>query len=154
MQPEPTDNFTATTNTNIPHESDNTSHHGLLVQQTHIGGSRDPLGNAAIASESPSGPSDAAGVHLSDGTEEQLRGLNLGDDNDTRLKPSFQRISEYEKALSPSPPRKQYEGPGFKIVKNKGHRLDAPQLASFPNGLFYLLVNIHMQYWSNNQQRF
>ena len=67
--------------------------------------------------------------------QEQLRRLNLNDTHETRPKPSFQRISEYENALSPLPPRKENDGPGFKIIKRKGNRLSGPQLDNFPNGI-------------------
>jgi hypothetical protein len=134
MQSEPTENFTDTRNTNHTEGSANASQHGFLAQQIQSTDTRDSSRNEVVAS-GVSGPVADAGARLSDGTEEQLRRLSLGDGNETRPKPSFQRISEYENALSPSTPRKQSEGPGFKIVKNKGNRLDGPQLANFPNGL-------------------
>jgi hypothetical protein len=59
----------------------------------------------------------------------KLAGLSLEDER-------RKRISEYENALSPSPPRKLSEGPGFKVVKKKGtNRGDGPRLDEFPNGM-------------------
>lgn len=132
MQPEPTENFTDGNPTNTSQGSENASQHGILAQQIRPADVRDSNGIEVVASGSTSGEADA---DLPVGTEEQLRGLSLGDVNEPRAKPSFQRISEYENALSPSPPRKHTEGPGFKVVKNKGDRLGGRQLADFPNGL-------------------
>ena len=93
-------------------------------------------------------PESAAGERSADvestGLEEQvqeLRGLNIHNENENRPKASFQVISEYENALSPSSARKSSEVLGFKVIKKKGHRLDGPQLENFPNGM--LLKNPH-----------
>lgn len=69
--------------------------------------------------------------------DEALRGLNLDTNLENRPRPSYQRIAEYENALAPSPPKKQPEGPGFKVVKKKGSTgEEGPQLENFPNGIF------------------
>ncbi len=66
----------------------------------------------------------------------QLRRLRLDEGIESKPKASFQRISEYENALSPSPPRKQNEGPGFKVVKHKGkNTLEGTEFDKFPNGM-------------------
>lgn len=52
----------------------------------------------------------------------------------TPVKIAAQRISEYENALLPKPAKQEWEGPGFQIVKKKGHRLEAARLDEFPNG--------------------
>ncbi|KAH8651562.1 putative F-box/WD repeat-containing protein pof10 [Tricladium varicosporioides] len=115
-------------------ENENNLQHGFLpVQQQQTADLRDP-----ISDDRDSGESDgretlgaASSVNTQD-AQEQLRGLSLNE-SQSRPKASFQRISEYENALCPSPTRKQSEGPGFKVVKRKGMRLDAPQLDKFPN---------------------
>jgi hypothetical protein len=138
MQPEPTELSTPFNTTSAP-ESDNASQYGFRSDQDHSADFRDPVYDEAGPSGSSSRAPDLIGSPLADGADvqqEQLRRLNLGSDiNETRPKASFQRISEYEKALSPSSPRK-HEGPGFKIIKRKGNRIGAPQLESFPNGRF------------------
>lgn len=68
----------------------------------------------------------------------ELGRLNLRDNNEQRPKPSFQRISEHENALAPSPRRKSSDGITFKVIKKKGNRLDGPQLDAFPNGKLML----------------
>ncbi|TVY27283.1 F-box/WD repeat-containing protein [Lachnellula hyalina] len=110
MQPEPTES--------TPHQSHSINaadpqpeaQHGIL--------------SPAVSADADPGPClkhDAMGI------QKQLAGLNPEDER-------RKRISEYENALSPSPPRKQSEGPGFKVVKKKGAtRGDGPQLDNFPN---------------------
>ena len=46
-----------------------------------------------------------------------------------------QRISEYEKALTPSTPRQAL---GFKVIRRPDSPSDGVQLTDFPNGLSYL----------------
>jgi hypothetical protein len=133
MQPEPIASSPRINNTINPTESSTAAQHGFLPQQLHLADLQSPpdeeehIGSGESSSvESPPG---VARLH------EQLRRLSLSDGHENRIKPSFQQISEYENALSPSPPRKESEGPGFKIIKKKGNRLDGPQLDSFPNGM-------------------
>ena len=139
MQPEP---FEISTHVTIPanaSEPINASQYGIRPEELHSTGVCDPLHEMHLSAESSSPanaiePSSSRGARL----HKELRRLSLGERNDTRPKPSYQRISEYENALSPSPPRKQTEGPGFKIVKKKANRLDGPQLDEFPNGMHQL----------------
>jgi hypothetical protein len=137
MQPEPNE-----TSNIFLHQNDaqqpNASHYGILADE-HSADVRDPPRETHISAESS--PSRIAADALSSGDarlQDELRRLSLDDANETRPKPSFQRISEYENALTPSPPRKQSEGPGFKIIKKKGNRVDAPQLDEFPNGMWHI----------------
>ncbi len=127
MQPEPIEPSTHTQNTNAS-ETSTTPQYGFhpLPHPSPVLG--DSLEHHHSESESPNDTVEDAGLRS------RLRGLNIGEIYE-RPKPSFQLISEYENALSPSPPRKQSEGPGFKIVKKKGNRLDGPQLQNFPNGM-------------------
>jgi hypothetical protein len=137
MQPEPSELSTDILNTLDAQDPDNTSQHGFLPNELHSADLRDHLPDGSAASGCSIRASDVIETQLSDEAElheEQLRGLSFGGSHETRSKPSFQRISEYENALSPSTPRRQYEGPGFKIINKKGNRLDGPQLVSFPNG--------------------
>ncbi|KAG9247695.1 putative F-box/WD repeat-containing protein pof10 [Calycina marina] len=104
------------------------SQHGLLSNQQSLADSgdgrhEDPYESAAsIAS---------AGRSFAD-AEEQLSRLSVSDKVKSRSKPSYQQISEYEGALSPSP-KTSMEGPVFKVVKTKGNRLDTVHLGDFPN---------------------
>jgi hypothetical protein len=138
MQPQSTE-FSTIHNTIDTPESDNTSQYGSLPDQLSSADVRHNLSDERHISASSSRAPDAVEADSSDDAElheEQFRRLNIGKDSKyARPKASFQRISEYESALSPSSSRKQYEGPGFKIIKKKGNRLDAPQLESFPNGI-------------------
>jgi hypothetical protein len=61
--------------------------------------------------------------------------LRLRDHVDRPSKPRFHQISDYENASTPSPPRKQSEGPGFKVVRRKDNTAPpALLLQDFPNG--------------------
>jgi hypothetical protein len=133
MQPEPNETPTQVPTQINASELINTSQYGIRSEELHSAGVRDSLHEERLSTDSNPTP-NAIGA-LSSGLQDELRRLSLGDRNDSRPKPSFQRISEYENALTPSPPRKQSEGPGFKIVKKKGHTLDGPQLDMFPNGM-------------------
>lgn len=128
MQPEPTETSTYIQNTNASESSTAPQYgfHPLPQPSAVLGDSREQY-HGELESASPAGE-DA-------GLQSRLRGLNVDNANENRPKPSFQLISEYENALSPSSPRKQSEGPGFKVVKKKGNRLDGPQLQNFPNGM-------------------
>lgn len=82
---------------------------------------------------------DEANTSASNDAEvvERFRQTNLNGHSENRERPSFQRIAEYENALMPQTPKKEDEGPAFKIVKKKkGHTLDGPQLDKFPNGMY------------------
>jgi hypothetical protein len=133
MQPEPIASSPRINNTIDPTEPSTAAQHGFLPQQLHPADLQSPLdGEEHIGSGESSTVESPPGVAR---LHEQLQRLSLSDGHENRIKPSFQRISEYENALSPSPPRKEGEGPGFKIIKKKGNRLDGPQLDSFPNGM-------------------
>ena len=139
MQPEYPELSTKTSNRINASETSNTSQYGFLPKQLHSTELRDSLEEEHSAtSKSSTTPNVADPPSHDDGRlQEQLRGLSLGDSTDNRPKPSFQRISEYENALSPSPPRKPSEGPGFKVIKKKGNRDDSLQLDQFPNGMLF-----------------
>jgi hypothetical protein len=131
MQSQPQENPEISTNTSttVPNT---TSQYGILANQLHSAGLRDPIDDSGYSGRAEEG--GVASPVDTEGVQDEFRGLNLSESNEERPKPSFQRISEYENALSPSPPRKASEGPGFKIVKKKGSRIDGPQLDQFPNG--------------------
>ena len=61
--------------------------------------------------------------------------LSFGDRNDAASILTYKRTSEYEDALSPTPPKKQGGGPRFKIIKGKADHKEGPQLDTFPNGM-------------------
>jgi hypothetical protein len=148
MQPEPIETSNNVFTQITAPQPVNASQHGILSEQLHPAAVRDPLDETHISAE-PSPSPNAANARSSGDARlhEELRRLSLGDRNETRPKPSFQRISEYENALTPSPPRKQSEGPGFKIIKKKGNRLDGPQLDEFPNGMYYLPCEITAKFF-------
>ena len=112
MQPAPTETSPRLPNSVNGAHPETEAQHGILSPEVSANadpGSRDQR--------------DAVGM------QKQLAGLSLEDER-------RKRISEYENALSPSPPRKLSEGPGFKVVKKKGAtRGDGPQLDEFPNGM-------------------
>jgi hypothetical protein len=138
MQPEPTELSTPAPTLNNSSERVDASQYGFLANQLPSADARvSPLDERA-ASAGPGAAPDESGTRSPGRAElqEQLGRLNLDDSNETRPKPSFQLISEYENALLPSTPRKHNEGPGFKVVKKQSSTLDGPQLENFPNGNF------------------
>lgn len=135
MQPEPIESSTYTPILNAP-ESSSTPQYGINDFPQPSAVLRDSREqHHADQPESAAGqqPADVVGHGVFEQQMPELRGLNIQDGNENRPKASFQLISEYENALSPSPARKSSEGLGFKVVKKKGHRLDGPQLENFPN---------------------
>lgn len=160
MQPEPIEFSTDTSNTVNTAETDNTSQYGFLPQGLHLADLRGHLSDGSVVSRGSRRTPDAAvEAYSSDEVElreENLRRLSPGDSHETRLKASFQRISEYESASSLSPLRKQYEGPAFKVINKKGNKLDGPQLNDFPNGTTYRVQEplADLKAKSNFQQRF
>jgi hypothetical protein len=106
------------------------SQHGFFPHSSHSADPPIPLDGTAIESSGLIGDMVNGDAELA----ERLRRLNVDGDLATRPKPSVQRISEYENASLPPTPKKQNEGPAFKIIKKKGHTLDGPQLETFPNG--------------------
>jgi hypothetical protein len=137
MQPEYPELSTPISKTINASETSNTSQYGFLSEQLHTTDLRDPLEEEHSATSASSITANAVGSLSHDDArlQEQLHRLSFKDSTDNRPKPSFQRISEHENALSPSTTRKQSEGPGFKIITNKGNRVDGPQLDQFPNGM-------------------
>jgi hypothetical protein len=138
MQSEPIEAstpFQPQTNASDP---SNASHHGFLANHLHPGDLRGPLEDGSVESPGSGRPADAPGPESREDTSlpTQLRRLRLDQGNENKPKASFQRISEYENALSPSPPRKPREGPGFKVIKHKGKNfLDGTEFEKFPNGM-------------------
>ena len=142
MQPEPIESSTHTPELNAS-ESSSTPQYGIHDLPQPSAFLRDSREQHSDEPESAAGER-SADVLDSAGLEHQVqefRGLNIRDENENRPKASFQVISEYENALSPSPARKSSEGLGFKVIKKKGHRLDGPQLENFPNGM--LMKDLH-----------
>ena len=138
MQPEPKEFSTESSQNINAQEPDNTPQHGFLPDVLHSAELPDQLCDGAAAFEDSIRASDAIDAPFSDDVElleERLRRLSVSGSHKTPSKPRFQQISEYENALSPTP-RKQYEGPGFKIINKRGNRLDGPQFVSFPNGVY------------------
>jgi hypothetical protein len=135
MQPEPIEASTQLQPQNNPSEPSNPSHHGFLPAHLHPA---DPLEEDRVELPGSGHPADAAesrAIQVA-GLPTQLHRLRLNQGVENKPKASFQRISEYENALSPSPPRKQSEGPGFKIIKHKGkNTLDGTEFEKFPNGM-------------------
>jgi hypothetical protein len=139
MQPEPIETSNSIPTQINPPQPTNASQHGILSEEPHSAGVRDHMHETHLTAESSPSPNAIDAPSSGDARlQEELQRLSLSDRNDTRLKPSFQRISEYENALTPSPPRKQSEGPDFKVIKKKGNRLDGPNLDEFPNGMRHL----------------
>jgi hypothetical protein len=138
MQPEPIEVSTQLQPQTSASEPSNASRHGFLPAHLHPADLRDPLEEDRVESPGPGHPADAAESEPREdtGLPTQLRRLRLDQGVENKPKASFQRISEYENALSPSPPRKQSEGPGFKIIKHKGKStLDGTEFERFPNGI-------------------
>lgn len=130
MQPDPTELSEASTNSLEPSDLTNASQYGLPTD--HLPATGLPLlplegGAAPGGSSTARSPSDA--VLPSD-----LARLSLDDNSGSRPKPSFQRISEYENALAPSPPKRRNHGPAFTVVRKPGSASHGPQLENFPNG--------------------
>jgi hypothetical protein len=135
MQPEPIKTSTHILNPSNASEPTNAPQHGIRPEELHSADESDPLHEERVSADSSPAPSAIQANPTGDTRlQDELRRLSMGDRTDTRPKPSVQRISEYENALSPSPPRKQSEGPWFKIIKKKSDILDGPQLGAFPNG--------------------
>ncbi|KAI9053163.1 hypothetical protein LZ554_003429 [Drepanopeziza brunnea f. sp. 'monogermtubi'] len=125
MQPEPTEPSPYTPTFHAS-ESTSISQYGIH----HLPEPRAVLGDSRDVHASYS----SSGVVVEDaGVQEQLRRLSVSAQDEKRPKASFQQISEYENALSPSTARKENEGPVFKIVKKKGNKADSILLENFPN---------------------
>lgn len=145
MQPEPTE---LPTSTPLSHASESS-----FAPQYGIQPVSEP---SAVPGDLRDGLVEPASSGVQDDADlpEQLRRLNVHEQGEKRPKASFQRIAEYENALSPSPARKR-EGPAFKIVKQKGNKAGTISFETFPNGLygFRLLAPC---FWSffDSQQRF
>lgn len=83
---------------------------------------------------------DASSSSVSSDDSFKDYGTRLSTSRAKATKSPAHRIAEYESALSPSPPRKTSEGPGFKIVRSKGTKLGGPLLDAFPNGQLKAMV--------------
>ncbi|KAB5577807.1 F-box domain-containing protein [Coniochaeta sp. 2T2.1] len=123
-----------------------TSQHGFprSQQQHHADGSS--LFRTRSSSSSRSGRAAAAGSDAgldADQLEERLRRLSHGSHRSAGGRPSVagQRISEYEKALTPSVPRQAL---GFKVTKRSQSPPDGVQLTDFPNEILtHILSHLH-----------
>lgn len=90
-----------------------------------------------LGSQRPPGPDDQplpgedAGVNA-DQLDEKLRRLSFDEaHDDSPSVPPGQRVSEYEKALTPQAAK---QGLGFQVIKRSEPRSDAIRLDNFPNG--------------------
>ncbi|RAL63948.1 hypothetical protein DID88_003136 [Monilinia fructigena] len=137
MQPSPPNNLTRILTFDNPSDIPSSPNHGIYSPRLSSSELVNPLNglDSSTASSTPSTGSEGAGWRSPlGGVEDSLRGLNLESNFENRPRPSYQRISEYENALAPSPPRRQSEGPGFQVMKKKGSTTDeGPQLENFPN---------------------
>jgi hypothetical protein len=68
-----------------------------------------------------------------DQLDEELRRLSLDEAHDDRPSVPGQRISEYEKALTPQAAKQEL---GFQVIKRSEPRSDGIHLDNFPNGMF------------------
>ncbi|KAI1102268.1 hypothetical protein F4804DRAFT_313508 [Jackrogersella minutella] len=114
----------------------------------------DPNGPAQHSLQHPSdvmSPRSARDGSIADGEEgvnpktlqERLRRLNGAheEQNATPSKAPGQRISEYEKALTPAIPRQAL---GFKVIKRADMSSDGIQLSDFPNEILtHILSHLH-----------
>ena len=136
--PEITDTVSQTSNLDLPPSSpqDGFQHHERSS----------PDGNALVRTRSASPKSVAAGSDRSgDGInanqlDERLRRLSTHSHRSggrAKARLPGQRISEYEKALTPSTPRQAL---GFKVIKRPDSPSDGVQLTDFPNGRYPLLL--------------
>ncbi len=138
MQHGPAETSQQTLIQNNPDLSDTSLQHGCLhhdpsgpaldslQQQLHLGS----LSPQSVRAGATSG-SFTDGVNP-EFLEERLRRLNVSVSSDIgRSSLPGQRISEYEKALAPSTPRKAL---GFKVVRRPDTPSDGVQLSDFPNG--------------------
>lgn len=126
MQPEPTETSTQFTSFSTASPT-NASQYGSYDD------SLDPAGSHREQLQESSSATVSTSPERGGPLESQVRRLSVSSRN-TPLKASAQRISDYENALSPALGKVDWEGPGFKVIKKKGHRLDAPQIERFPNG--------------------
>ena len=117
-------------------EPANASQYGILPDHLQSADLRDPLDEARIESLfQANGADDSESSHDDeDRLPTEIRRLQLNEGTHKRPKASFQRISEHENALSPSPPRVESDGPSFKVVKKKGNTLNGTEFEKFPNG--------------------
>lgn len=140
MQSHPHEFTTRTPPTSTPQSPTATSQDGFPQQEQ--GGlfaghadlqPDDRVQHSADSSDRASSPTSPTTVGPA--IAEQLGRLRLRDHVDRPAKPKFYQISDYENASTPSPPRKQSEGPGFKVVRRKDHATPpALLLQDFPNG--------------------
>jgi hypothetical protein len=139
MQPETSESSIYTSNQANASNPNPTSQHGFPLEQLHSADPLDPSTESVLSADSNpvsnavqtrSGESRAVDA----GVQTSMSRLSLNDNYNSRPKASYQRISEYESALSPLSARKPDEGPVFKIIKKKVDSVDGPQLENFPNG--------------------
>jgi hypothetical protein len=137
MQSSPSEYSTHFSTHETPTDLTNPSNYGFHPPHLHSGELASSRGSSSGGS-SPSIGSAGWQSPLDGGVEESLRRLNIETNGEHHPRPSYQRIAEYESALSPTPPRKHSEGPAFKVVRKKGGKVDeGPQLENFPNGTLY-----------------
>lgn len=140
MQPEPTDISPSTSNLPTPQPQSTPSQHGFPLDQPDLRSSdqhdlsREERVERSI---SPTTRSQSPGEQRGGtaGVQEQWERLSITGLSESKpTVPKYQQIADYENASSPSPPRKDSEGPAFKVIKHKGHSVNGVQLDEFPNG--------------------
>jgi hypothetical protein len=130
MQSDPTELSNQLPNTTNA-VSNNVLQYGFLPVEPHTPGSEHDQRNDSGTSTTPVVPPQASAGHAAS-LEARLRRLSVGHATPTKF--PAQRIAEYENALSSATSKYEAEGPGFMIIKKKGHRLGGPRLDQFPNG--------------------
>jgi len=149
MQPEPTELSNHILNTTNASEPTNASQYGFLPDPLHSAELHDYSPEERGQTANAAAATAAVETASTEEVHEQVAQLNQQGGNETRPKPSFQQISEYENALSPSPTKRQSEGPGFKVIKTKGNIADGSQLTEFPNGTYLSTLMFHLEAHSN-----
>lgn len=139
MQPELNDLSPVNTNLTTPQTPPTSSQHGSPLDRPDLRSTDqqslpidERVEGTDTTSESDRSPTDQRGGFPS--LTRQLEGLNVADGSTATAKPKYYQISDYENASSPSPPRKNSDGPAFKVIKRKGHNVASVQLDEFPNG--------------------
>lgn len=135
MQPEPIEASSQSSSQSTVSETSFTSQYGPYDSSADSRDEYDFISEYSRSSSPAGGASSTSRRGSRDTLQDRSRRLNSGDNGENRVKPSFQRINEYENALSPTPPRKRSEGLGFRVVQSKSSRSDGPKLDEFPNGI-------------------
>lgn len=136
MQQELTETSQQAPQTNASHLSRSSSQHGSRCSQHGALDGVDELLGLRSQTSSPHSVRVGEGASSvnADQLDEQLRRLSHGSGSSNgRVRPAIpgQRISDYEKALTPSAPR---ESQGFTVIRQQDAPSNGVQLTDFPNG--------------------